>query len=816
MKEVNTLTEISSPSEASDDRGQKTLIGSMSPGPAQSRRPTLRAVVMLVLCLTTLAVFVPLNPKMPAAGLDTSWMMAMNQAVAQHLVFGRDMVFTFGPYAAIYTELFHPATDRLMILGSSFVGLAYFFALLLLGKGHKPYLLPIYGFLLAGFVNSRDALLYSYPLAVGLVAYRLALPDHHEPKQAFPHSLERGVASLFTPLGFLPLIKVSLTPVCGAIALLSFALFWRRGKRMMACAVILVPIVSCALLWAASGQSILALPRFFLSTMQIISGYTEAMAFPGDPFECILYGLTSVLILVALAWKSKGPAISKIFLVGSYAAFLFLSFKAGFVRHDPWHNITASSAIVIAAFLLVFLLDAKRSAPLIAMAVIVWVYIGPGSFQRAPREAAVNFRGTFTSAIRGLQNRWTNGELRRDYEQHLTAIRSEFPIEALPGTTDIYSFNQSWLLASANVWSPRPIVQSYQVYTPELAELNRRHLEGANAPDNILFRVEPIDGRLPSLEDGSSWPALINGYSLMKLDSQTAYLRRRAKEPNSIPIPDSVLFTAWHKFGEEVPLPEANDPLFASLEISPTFLGKIVATAYKPPELHIALRLRDGQLLDYRTASNLMKPDFLLTPLVRNTEEFALLFAGGTKYLGRNQVKSVTVSADDPHERFWTSSYSLTLRRKTLTRNAVAETSVLFDPLSETAPPTLSAPSALKCQGSIEAINGNLPAAGITQISGALSLRGWMAVSAEDGIVPESVYVTLTSGSGKALYVQAHSTRREDIKQHFRHPEMPEPGYAALIDVSTLKGRYTLGLARIYQGNLGLCEQFNRPILIEP
>src|ERR1700722_20375304 len=82
--------------------------------------------------LTTLAIFIPLNPDMPDKGIDQSWisamhdargnleqsmplvkpdqswMMAMNEAVARHLRFGKEIVFTFGPYASIYTRVFHP------------------------------------------------------------------------------------------------------------------------------------------------------------------------------------------------------------------------------------------------------------------------------------------------------------------------------------------------------------------------------------------------------------------------------------------------------------------------------------------------------------------------------------------------------------------------------------------------------------------------------------------------------------------------------------------------------------------------------------
>ena len=47
--------------------------------------------------------FIPFSPAMPESNLDPSWVLAMNQALSAHLVFGRDVVFTLGPYASVFT-----------------------------------------------------------------------------------------------------------------------------------------------------------------------------------------------------------------------------------------------------------------------------------------------------------------------------------------------------------------------------------------------------------------------------------------------------------------------------------------------------------------------------------------------------------------------------------------------------------------------------------------------------------------------------------------------------------------------------------------
>jgi hypothetical protein len=52
------------------------------------------------------------------------------------------------------------------------------------------------------------------------------------------------------------------------------------------------------------------------------------------------------------------------------------------------------------------------------------------------------------------------------------------------------------------------------------------------------------------------------------------------------------------------------------------------------------------------------------------------------------------------------------------------------------------------------------------------------------------------------------------VKEHFGHPEMPDPGFTAEVDVSKLNGKYELGLARIHNGTVETCRQFSMPLLI--
>ncbi|MGH9678991.1 MAG: hypothetical protein ACRD4Y_03495, partial [Candidatus Acidiferrales bacterium] len=84
MKELDTPPAIL---DAGAGQRDSWRTGSLQPAPAgvaRNSRAIPRFLLSLLLCLTILAVFIPLKPAMPVPSLDMSWMYSMNQAVAQH------------------------------------------------------------------------------------------------------------------------------------------------------------------------------------------------------------------------------------------------------------------------------------------------------------------------------------------------------------------------------------------------------------------------------------------------------------------------------------------------------------------------------------------------------------------------------------------------------------------------------------------------------------------------------------------------------------------------------------------------------------
>ena len=530
-------------------------------------------------------------------------------------------------------ELYTPGTDQIALLGSLFLSVFYVSVIPIVFCRRNAFLMLAFIYILTIMIL-RDVLLS--PI---FCFYRWSFTDSRR-RADLPTELGLSpwlFVFLCAPLGFLPLIKGSMLPLTGLFVALYSVFLWWNGLRAIAICTVVSPIVTAVLAWTIVGQSIEDLPMYALSMMPIISGYTDAMAISGDTTQIIGYVVVSIAIIGVLSSSHKLPLAPRTFLVLCFSGFLLVSLKAGFVRHDG-HSLIAGSALIVAAVLLVCALPGSRIALAVVLAAGICTY--SINYAIVPSAKGILFDpliNTYRAAYYGIKNRVESSHrLSDEYKAHLQAIRSELAIDTLPGTTDIYAYNQAYLLASNNVWRPRPTLQSYSAYTPALAEMDHEHLL-RRPPDNIVFRVETIDGRIPSLDDGSSWPILLNSFIPQKFADDLLYLRRgeQVADADRTPVQKGV-----RRFNEIVRLPTTDHVLFAQLSFTKTFVGKLASFLLKVDPLDVEVGLADGTTRKFRVIPGMTETGFVLSPLIESTGDFAFLF-GDRSELGDKAVRSI-------------------------------------------------------------------------------------------------------------------------------------------------------------------------------
>jgi hypothetical protein len=365
---------------------------------------------------------------------------------------------------------------------------------------------------------------------------------------------------------------------------------------------------------------------------------------------------------------------------------------------------------------------------------------------------------------------------------------------------------------SNNNWNPRPIIQSYSAYTAVLAKINEQHLRTDNAPDNILLSIQTLDERHPALDDGLSWSALLDNYTVNKIDRNFAYLNKKPVLQKNSLFQD--FYDETHEIGETVVIPETDLPIYAEVDIKPTILGKLISLLYKPPQLIILLNLNNGTSHYYRVVGNMMVSGFFISPLIKDTKDFVHVSTGELRYLNNHIVKSFAIFPSYGGSVFWNANYQLKL--KTYINNTLAKTPPLNDMIDM--PNNYSEAKAIQCNSNqfIDIVNGTTVTEQIPKVTRQLTVDGWLAFSAKDGIVADETFVTLTNYLGDIKYLTTQATPRHDVKVFFKQHTMPDIGFTSTVDVTHLQGVHTLGLARAYAGKLEHCLEIAIPVMIEP
>jgi len=622
-----------------------------------------RIVLLAVLLSAIVVKLVPFFPRMPASGLDPSWMYAVDEAVAKGLAFGRDVVWVHGPLTSVYTHSYHPATYPMAVAASLFLALCYWALLVALLKDSHWLWIVAFCLALLGLNGDPDPLLFTLPLLVGLLVDRVLSAES-------PGWVEGALApvyvvALFSPLGVLPLIKGSLLPLCAVVALACALLFVAKGRPWLAVASLASPLATLLLLWAACGQPLNALASYFSTTAELTAGWAQGIGYSPDKtgrgaaylwLEIGSYVLAAAALVGLIVYGRRPRNVSKLFVAALFSAILFLAFKAGFVIHDE-HALIAGETILVCALLFASQLRISK------MVVVVLLLASLAYLLPEVHYAYLLGRGLpgtgYAAAARGITNDITDpGWLDREFETAVSSLRDEAAFPVLEGRSDIYSYDQSYLISSGNTWDPRPVLQSHTAYTPALAELDRQYLLADDAPDNVFFAIQPVFGRLPSLEDGPSWSLLIRDYQPLRIYGEHLALRRTSDA--GLDEPPDELATTTHVFGESVSLPTATGPLFAHVDIKPTLIGRVSNALYKPAELRINLQLSDGTTRQYTLVAGMANAGFVISPLVESTADFQMLFepaesldAKAVKSIVIDQARLTTrVQAPDWHERY--------------------------------------------------------------------------------------------------------------------------------------------------------------------
>jgi hypothetical protein len=600
------------------------------------------AVLTLVMALTLMSM-----PGPPNASLDGSWQEMLVHAHYEGLQFGRDLIFTWGPWGFLCTRFHTGRQGALPILIWQVGGqLAIAFALAILTSQLRAWRRLL-------FVAAVMAFHWLFQDVIFFVLIALIV---------LGGLLRKGTTNLqllgwVLVLGFLSQIKFTylIVSACGVgAAAWCWALqdsFWRPCTLVGGFGAGLIGA------WCAAGQNLDNLYPYLRRSFELSSGYQDAMGIDETPDQFIWGAVVAVacLFYVWRVWISATPAAFRrggaLFLGFSF----FVMWKESFIRADivplGGHIFGLFAYVVILSCVAGGLLFAENrwhwfdGAPILCLAGLAC--FNPLYFHRLGRVEWERIYGNLV-ALRRLPE--LPADWQRSYEESCRDYAMPSVRAAVgSGTVDVYNYQTAIPLLNGLRLDARPIFQSYSAYTPGLEGWNLRFFQSPRAPDFLLWTDGLVDGRYPG-EDDAMLVAALPGHYYPSISEDGFLLLKKTNPIGTASMERRLILRRTVRLSEPVLLPSTQDEaVWVQVQAAPDALGRARAILYKPPLLAIVVADEHGRESSWRILPRVARDGFLLSPMLVHNEDLVSLLRGNVS----TRVTGFHLESPEYQAEFW-------------------------------------------------------------------------------------------------------------------------------------------------------------------
>ena len=580
-------------------------------------------IVCIFLVLTFPGYFSSMRP-----GLDSSWVYAFNILPHTGFLFGRDVVFTWGPLGFLLGPL-NIGSNLIVATGFGLFIHAIFAACLLYCALRASSVLPIilfaFGYLLATVaVIELD---YSYQLViVESLLVILAFRSRQLWWFVTPAAGALAAALFFMKFG-VGLIALSI--YAGA------ALFWLLAKQHGAPRVVLtvvgsylVPFVILAAMFLHSVRNVVA---YITRSMDLSDGFQSAMSLNGSRLPLLLAFASAVVYafvtLCFFRWKSDLRAALIVFFPA-----IFLAFKHGFVRADGHERNFFPFVLALISILVLFVASRRQLFALVTGFCLVLSFSIPVGIYYSHKDQLPSRLDTLlgkkglSNLIRTVDFRSTQRTL--DLQSDANFRTSQLPeswisdIRGHDWTVDVIPWELTYIFRNHFRWDPEPTLQSFMAFTPALDQWSAQHFDSSKGPDVLIAQFSAIDGRNLLLDSPAMTRSILQNYELYREDvPDNLFLLKRRSTPLA---EDSVTLAEQDmRKGEWVDVPDSDHAVLAHLGLSISSFGRVVKTLYRIPAVYVDLIYRSGRKHSYRITPGDAEDGLLLNYVPTTPAEFS-------------------------------------------------------------------------------------------------------------------------------------------------------------------------------------------------
>ncbi len=603
----------------------------------------------LFFCLVYISAFV-LSGREVRYDLDGSWCLALEYAFRHDLQFGKDVIFTFGPFGFLYPSYSQGNIVEFRVpFALIWCGFIAWTTTQLAHQIHGPlkylFLAWFLGSSVVVGVHSLDVHV-PFVMIFGAMVLMIDVPKRRVSAVVF-----------LMVLAFLSLIKFTFFMTAVVSVLLCAAV--QSGRRNIKKAILIVLLFSLFIIffWLSAGQHMENLVPWIRGSLAVAGGYTDAMTTLVPKFSIFVSSVIAGLLFITafgVVNLTSRVNIAQLGLMTVVLLCLFFSWKHGFTRADDHVNIYNLGIPLYFAVLLTrpfqeYLPHSARfSLGVLFVGVVIFCSLA-ANFQAA---------GTIQRAVRGWPGHLKENALMvlqlavGDWSKNFSALENpnnnrllDLPVaRQLIGTAPVDAFNykQSYIFANGLNYRPRPVIQGYSAYTDYLQVMNLAIFKSEQRPLFLLFNMETIDNRYPTLDDAITLPFIFNNYMPIAVDGPFLVLREKTGLHTNIIM--RLLTEQTIKFNEVIELTPWNDgPIIMQVTMRPTFLGKVTTFLYHAPIVYLSTQTA-GKENQYRFIPQMAERGFLVSPLIETNDDVLNLLLK-TKGIKPENIKFVYASA---------------------------------------------------------------------------------------------------------------------------------------------------------------------------
>lgn len=543
--------------EPTPSRRDRTLLepGALL-GPSTDAPRWIRIASVAALTLMTW----PFQPGVSAGyGVDSSWEIALSMLRDHAVVWGRDVVFNYGPLGFLGA-----------VNGASFAGwtfqilvsvLCAWLAVRLLSRAVSAPVAAAVTAVVFVVVFGPQAVPVVMRIVIVAVLWSLDLVLR-APRVALWTAALVGAACGATVMikADTALVVAALTAVAiGATALVT------AGLRRAAAAVgawLVSAAVTAVGLFALFGGPLDQLGPWLRGTVEIVGGFSSAMGVSRNPpwslYEQLAAIALAVAIVVLVALEAKLPAPRRVAATILSAVAVFLAFRQGFVRYDFWHVRQFYVVVAVIPFAFAGIWSLRRLGVLVVAPLLILV----PTQHPSPSVAVMPARGVVWAA-RSVADLVRPGQLAELRAQRSTGIRDHYRLPPAMleriGDDRVAIIPQNVEIADGYPelnWVPMPLLQDYQANTAALDRLGVDFLTSDRAPRWIIRSrgATRVDRRFPRFDPpGENLALLCNYRSVLSATNGLELLEHR---PDRCGTPE-VTATGTERLGRAVRVPTA-------------------------------------------------------------------------------------------------------------------------------------------------------------------------------------------------------------------------------------------------------------------